>query len=94
MVFMFIEQTPQLVAEMTAKHQRGDYRAMSSIAHKIRPSIDNMGIVSLSEPFREIERIGKAGEGLEALPALVQKISKDLAAVVDELQSEFEVNVS
>jgi CheY-like chemotaxis protein len=93
MVIMFIEQTPQLVAEMTLRFQRSDYKAMGSIAHKIRPSIDNMGMVSLSDPFREIERIGKAGQGYDLLPGLLQKVSKELSAAISELQAEFEVNV-
>ncbi|MEO5893113.1 MAG: response regulator, partial [Ferruginibacter sp.] len=91
MVNMFIEHTPAQVVEMEAKYHDGDYKGMGAIAHKIKPGIDNMGIVSLKETIRAIERIGKDGMDIDLVPDLLQKVSKDLGQVIDALKVEFEV---
>ncbi|MEO7765896.1 MAG: PAS domain S-box protein, partial [Ferruginibacter sp.] len=90
MVNILIEQTPAQVAQMEAKYQLGDYNGMAAIAHKIKPGIDNMGIVSLKESIREIERFGKLGTANESLSYLLQTVSRNLKRVIQELQAEFE----
>ena len=94
MVNMFMEQTPAQVAEMETKYHHGDYRGMAAKAHKIIPSIDNMGIVSLKKTIREIEKIGKAGTAGDSLGDLLQTVSKSISQVIDALQKEFEVKVN
>ncbi|MEP7141737.1 MAG: PAS domain S-box protein [Ferruginibacter sp.] len=93
MVNMFIEHTPVQVAEMEAKYHQNDLKGMGAIAHKIKPGIDNMGIVSLKETIREIEKTGKAGIDNDSLEDLLQTVSKNLAAVIEALQKEFGVTV-
>lgn len=94
MVNMFITQTPQQVAEMENRFSHGDYKGMSVIAHKIKPSIDNMGIASLKTPIRKIEKIGKDGVADDELPALVKRVAKTINEVVEALQKKFEITVS
>ncbi len=91
MVNMFIEQTPQQVSEMESEYHQSDYKAMGAIAHKLKPNIDNMGIVSLKDAIRQIEKIGKSGIGDDLLPELLKKVSKTLNKVVENLQREFEM---
>jgi len=90
MINMFIGQTPALVVELEAKFHHSDYKGMSAIAHKIKPSIDNMGIVSLKETIREIERIGKTGNTDDSLAGLLENVSNNMSLVVEALQNEFE----
>jgi len=94
MVNMFMAQTPVQVAEMESSYHHNNFKEMAAIAHKIKPSIDNMGIVSLRNPIREIERIGKTGTGHDSLSGLVQIVSTHLRQVINELQREFEVEVT
>ncbi len=90
MVNMFIDQTPGQVAEMQARCHHSDFKGMAAIAHKIKPSIDNMGIVSLKAPIREIERIGKLGVGDESIPQLLETVASYISKVIDTLHTEFE----
>jgi PAS domain S-box-containing protein len=94
MVNMFVEQTPVQVAQMELHYHHSDYKSMAAIAHKIRPSIDNMGIVSLKEAIREIERIGKTGLDADGLAGLLQQVSTVLRSVIESLQEEFLLPVS
>ena len=93
MVGMFIEQTPRQILEMEQRFHEGDYKSMGAIAHKIKPSIDNLGIVSLKDPIREIEQIGKSGQVPEHLETLLQSVSIGLSDVIIALQEELVVNV-
>ncbi len=88
MVNMFIEQAPAQAAEMELHFHHSDYKSMGAVAHKIRPSIDNMGIESLREPIREIEKIGKSGGDINRLPELLDEVSAGLREVIDALQQE------
>jgi CheY-like chemotaxis protein len=89
MAELFVAQTPALVAEMIEKYYEGEYKAMSAIAHKIKPSIDNMGIASLKDTIIEIEKKGKFEKDDKALPGLLEFIKITLLKVVELLKNEF-----
>lgn len=93
MVNMFIEQTPVQFKEMESSYHQSDYKAMGAIAHKLKPNIDNMGIVSLKDAIRQIEKIGKAGVDDGSLPVLMKKVSCTLNKVIENLQHEFEMTL-
>jgi PAS domain S-box-containing protein len=88
MAELFVAQTPALVAEMIEKYYEGEYKAMSAIAHKIKPSIDNMGIASLKDTIMEIEKKGKFEKDDKALPGLLEFIKITLLKVVELLKNE------
>ena len=94
MVNMFITQTPSQISEMQAKFNRGDFKGMGAIAHKIKPSIDNMGIASLKNTIRKIEQIGKAGIKDDELAGLVEQVTTIIDEVIVGLQKEFEITAS
>ncbi|MBC7888043.1 MAG: response regulator [Ferruginibacter sp.] len=94
MVNMFVAQTPLQVAEMNEKYRQGDYKAMGNVAHKMKPVIDYMGIVSLKTTIREIEQVGKAGIANKLLAALLQTVSITIDRVIEALQMEFEGKIN
>ncbi len=93
MVNMFIDQTPLHLADMKKRYNDNDYKGMAAVAHKIKPSIDNMGIVSLKEVIREIEKAGKTNTADDRIPGLLQTVVTDISKVVDALQHEFAATV-
>lgn len=60
MVNIFCGQTPPMIEEMLAAYNTMDFEKMSSIAHKLKPSIIDFNIKSLVPIIREIENSGKA----------------------------------
>ncbi|MEO6729777.1 MAG: response regulator [Ferruginibacter sp.] len=92
MVDMFMAQTPVLVKEMEAKFLAGDYVEMGNIAHKIKPVIDNMGIATLKETIREIEKKGKQSIQDESVPALLKTVKTIIGIAVDSLKNDFGAN--
>lgn len=63
MVFLFIEQGRNSLAEINAAHKKYDWETVHKIAHKIKPSIDSMGIQILYNTVREIEKESKLMNG-------------------------------
>ncbi len=85
MINVFLETTTESLDELLDAFEKKDFQAVSSIAHKIKPSIDLMGITSLHDVVREIETKAKNGEELNGL---VDKLGEDLKIVFEEIKSE------
>ncbi len=85
MINVFLETTTESLDELLDAFEKKDFQVVSSIAHKIKPSIDLMGITSLHDVVREIETKAKNGEELNGL---VDKLGEDLKIVFEEIKSE------
>lgn len=55
MLTIFIESIPAIVDKMLVHFDRTEMDTVSTLAHKIKPTIDSAGIVSLKETIRNIE---------------------------------------
>jgi len=89
MLRMFIEQVPVHLAEMKEHFKNNELITVGEIAHRIKPTIDNMGIVSSKETIREIEKIGKSGTDNGSLLQLIQKVEKDIGLAVEAIKNDF-----
>ena len=58
MVGIFCDQTPVMLKVMLDAYHANDLKKMGEIAHKIKPSVDNLKIISVTQKIREIEKIG------------------------------------
>ena len=89
LVRLFIAQTPSQVAAMEGKFLQADYKSMGSIAHAIKPVIDNLEIFSLKELIREVEKRGKEETGDPALREMIQAIKKTIHLVAEDLNNQY-----
>jgi HPt (histidine-containing phosphotransfer) domain-containing protein len=90
MVRLFAEQAPALASEILASYESGDLQRMGSTAHKLKPSIDNMGIVSLKDPIRAIEKAGKEAHVVPGLEQTIHLVVNTIDKVVAALKDEFD----
>ncbi len=86
---LFITGIPDSVAKMNKAYRDKDYTVLSGEAHKIKPSIDTMGIVLIHDEIRTIEREAAKGELANVQPAL-EKVTTVLQQVVDQLKGELQ----
>lgn len=86
MIRIFCEQTPLMVKEMKAAWEEKNFAAMGAIAHKIKPSIDNLNIHTLKQVIRDIETAGKEQKETDNLEDLLNQTQKIIAAVVSDMQ--------
>jgi HPt (histidine-containing phosphotransfer) domain-containing protein len=87
MVNMFLEMTPELVGRIEAGLQTQDWPEVRSAAHKMKPSVDMMGVKSLYDVVRSIEGNAKAESNLEQIPELYFRLSETLENVYEQLRN-------
>lgn len=85
---LFIYQTPRRLMAMEEMYRINNFRAMGEIAHQIKPVFDNLGILSLKEPIRKIEKMGQQELNDNDLPLLLTTIRTTVSLVIDALQNE------
>lgn len=91
MLKMFVEQVPAQVSEMKIKYQEAEFIIVGELAHRIKPTIDNMGIIASKACIREIEKIGKTGKDNGSLKELIQKLEKDINNAVESIKKDYEL---
>lgn len=86
MVTLFSRQAPADVREIEAAFKKQDYNTVRSVAHRMKPSIDNMGIVSLHELIREIELFNESDTTTSQLEAKILLLRDTISQVTILLQ--------
>lgn len=88
MMSLFIETMPPAINEIREHYNSSNWSDLGAVAHKIKPSIDTMGIDHLKEDIRLIERYGKDASNLDELPALLEKLEAIIGKIISDLQAE------
>lgn len=86
MVQLFSTQAPLSVKEIKEAYAFQDLEKVKAVAHRLKPSIDNMGIQSLTREIRQIEALALSGDDGNELPGLIGQLETTLTKVVDQLQ--------
>lgn len=89
MVQIFLESMPPSVNQMQQELKVQNWDALSKLAHKIKSTIDSMGILKLKEVVRHIESNGKTKQNLDSMPAWVQQVDDVLQDCVQQLKTDF-----
>lgn len=88
MIEIFIDHTPTSMLEIKNAYELQDFITISKIAHRMKPSIDNMGIHSLKNPIRELESTAKTEVvDKEKVSFLIGIIENTLEKVIGELKA-------
>lgn len=88
MIRIFSDQSSQVVKELRSSYQHKDLGKIYQLAHKIKPSIDGMGIVSLKELVRRVEQQAYKLQDSEELASELEVLCATLTNVVEQLASE------
>ena len=86
MIGIFSEQAPQMVNEMITACKGDDYERIAVIAHKIKPSIDNLCIRSLTQLIREIEKAAIGGKSKEEVLAMLDRMVEIVEEVIGQMK--------
>ena len=89
MVQIFLDTIPPSIDQLNDELQKQDWDALSKLAHKMKSTIDSMGIVSLKDVIRHIESNGKQKNNLESLPAWVKQVDEVLKESIQQLKRDF-----
>ncbi len=81
----FINHFPSDANKMLNACHAGDWAQVSFLAHKLKPSIDILKIMSIAEDIRAIESNARSQTQLKALPELVQKVNIVIAMTAKQM---------
>ncbi|MFM9944153.1 MAG: Hpt domain-containing protein [Bacteroidia bacterium] len=87
MVNLFIELTPELLNKIKTGLIEGNYDEIKASAHKMKPSIDMMGINLLKNEIRNIERMAMDKTDVMALKNAITYLDDTLGQVMDQLRN-------
>jgi len=85
---MFLDTTPQGLADINESFQEKDYARLNSAAHKLKSTVGLWGIKDIKTEIELIEKFAKEQSNLDKLPALVEKLNKVLEIVLIQLKEE------
>jgi HPt (histidine-containing phosphotransfer) domain-containing protein len=88
MMALFNETMPAAIAELKQHLSASNWSDLGAVAHKIKPSIDTVGIELLKEDIRTIEKNAKELSNLSEIPDLLEKLEMVLNKVMDDLNEE------
>ncbi len=88
MILLFIETVPQNVQELVDSAERKNWEQVSKMAHKLKSTIDSMGIRTIHDQIRSVEMNAKNQEHLELIPNMVQQIESVVAVCIQQLRRE------
>ena len=88
MISLFMETVPQNVAELKKSAKEENWDQTAKLAHKLKSTIDSMGIKSIHQEIRSIEANAKQKASLGEMPLLIQKIEFAIGVCLKQLPSE------
>jgi PAS domain S-box-containing protein len=89
MVQLFLDTMPVSLKEIQQVTQEQKWDMVGKLAHKMKSTIDSLGISDLKQDIRTIESNGKKNEQTENIPALVERVINVMHACIDQLKTDY-----
>lgn len=89
-VQVFLESIPGILDELLANFRNKDYLNLAGTSHKLKSSLELISMSEIAVLLKKIELQAKAGENLQEIPAMVEKVETTLLIVFDQLKKEIE----
>ncbi|KAB7727668.1 PAS domain S-box protein [Rudanella paleaurantiibacter] len=86
MVELFCRETPAIASRMITAHDNGDMKTVRELAHRIKPSIDNLEVKGQGVVIRQIEKMAQTDTKSEELGVLLHEFEQSIRAVVQQLK--------
>ena len=89
MVQLFIDTVPPGLVDLHEALAEQQWQKMGKIAHKLKSTIDSMGIVALRDDIRFIENSGKHEKDTDSVPPLINKVTDVIHDCIIQLKKDF-----
>ncbi|MEP6748429.1 MAG: ATP-binding protein [Bacteroidota bacterium] len=89
MVQLFIDTVPPGLADLNEALTDKQWQRMGKIAHKLKSTIDSMGISSLRDEIRFIENSGKYEKDTDSVPPVIDKVTSVISECIAQLKRDF-----
>jgi len=88
LIEVFISNTPPIAAEMRDAYDAKDWDRLAKLAHKLKSTIDTMGLITIKDDIRFIETNAKAVAELATINEKIDKVKTVVDNCVTKLQLE------
>jgi CheY-like chemotaxis protein/HPt (histidine-containing phosphotransfer) domain-containing protein len=88
MILLFIDTVPQNVQELVDATGQQNWGQVAKMAHKLKSTIDSMGIRSLHDQIRTVEMQAKNSDQLDQMPKMVRQVESVVSVCIQQLKSE------
>ena len=88
MISIFISQTQEVIIKVEEALINDDFVLVSQLIHKIKPSIESMGVLIILDDVKQLERIAKESYDRDHINTLFSHIKNVLTATIDQLREE------
>ncbi len=85
---IYLTTSRQVMDDLLTAFDASDYPKIGALAHKLKSSIDLMGITDLKEDIRTIEANAKEAINLNELPALIAKLKRTIRIASSQLEED------
>jgi CheY-like chemotaxis protein len=89
MVQLFIETVPPGLTDLQDAMGKQEWIRVGKIAHKLKSTIDSMGITVIKDEIRLIETNGKNEKDTDILPPLVKHVTDIIQLCIQQLKTDF-----
>lgn len=86
MISIFIEQTKDTIDKVELALESDNFKEVSKLIHKIKPSVDGLGVSSISNEIKLLEKIANESNDKEQIVSLFETIKNVLVKVVALLE--------
>ena len=90
MITMFIAEVSNSLQQIKTAYKDGDYATLYQVAHRIKPSILNMDILSIKKEIQQMEVLAHDDPHSDLLPVCINKAEVVLVKVLEQLAKELE----
>ena len=91
MVQLFVDEVPNTLTKINEAFETGDINTITYLAHRIKPSILNMGINSIKTEILKMEAARDNAVTNKELGEMIDKLNKVITIVVEQLKSEYQL---
>ncbi len=85
---LFLQNIPVSVGELESGLQEKDYEKIRMAAHKMKPSLNYVGLKNTYEVVAKVEKMAKEKIDLENLPQMIKQVSDECSIGCFELEAE------
>lgn len=88
MISIFISQTQEVINKVEEALVNDDFLLVSQLIHKIKPSIESMGVLIILDDVKQLEKIAKESSDRDQITKLFYFIKNVLTATINQLREE------
>ena len=88
MLNMFVKLANETIVKLVESQKNNDLDSIHKIAHKIKPNIDNLKILKISEPIRLLEKYNPVEHSDSDLKNLIDEVIIGLKNVIIEINKQ------